>query len=573
MSTRNIRFAPPKVPRHQMVLYAQCLDEIVPADAPVRRLAALLEDVDWEPWERSYTGCGQPPIHPRYLAGAIFLGLFTRVHSTRALEEASCKHLDFIWLLEGHAPDHSTFAAFRNRHAQPIKNLARYIARTLVMRREKPLLQLVADGTRLRADSDRQGARRAKTIEAIIRELERRMEAMQRNDEAETSPETVCFEGMEPPPGEADKVAWVNREIVKLQRLRDKYRKALDTARVRDARAQQHNGKNAKPVRVPVTDPDAQVAPNKEGGYAPNYTPVVAVEPQTGAIVYADVLAGSDEASAVLPAVQAAQALTGQKPEAVLADGNFAAGEVLAALDAEQIQAYMPTRSASPPDNPAQRPDPSTPVAEQDIERLPRYGKIFARTAFVYDLGADAYYCPMGHPLTPYKRGKTKDRIQCTYYRCATCTDCPLARDCIGGTSAFRSIVRDEYEAFREATNERMATDEGRAIYRTRAPGVEGVFGIIKSAFGIRRFSRRGRPKVRTDWAWICTAYNLKKLLALDTQSASQAPDPPQNDARRPHERRLRPLDASVGNFPPHHRILRAWRRTWCRAKYAHAVS
>jgi len=574
MNTRDMRFAPPKAPRHQMVLYPQRLDELVPADAPVRRLAALLEGVDWEPWERAYTGWGQPPIHPRYLAGAIFLGLFNKTHSTRELEEASCKHVDFMWLLEGHTPDHSTFANFRNLHAEAIEDLARHIAQTLVMKREEPLLQLVVDGTRLRADSDRQGARTATIIEAIIRELDRRMEEMKRNDAA-IAPETGCFEGMEPPPNEVDKVAWVNREIAKLEKLREKYQKALDTARTRDARARQHNGKNAKPVRVPVTDPDAQIAPNKEGGYAPNYTPVAAVEPQTGAIVYADVLPGSDEANAVLPALQAAQALTGQKPEAVLADTNFAAGEVLAALDADRIDAYMPTRSASPPDNPAQRPDPSTPVAQEDIQRLPQYGKTFARTAFIYDARIDAYYCPMGHALSPYKHGKNKDGVQCTYYRCSACADCPLAKDCVDGKSGFRSITRDQYEEFREATNQRMATDEGRAIYKTRAPSIETVFGIIKSALGIRRFLRRGLDKVRTDWAWICTGYNLKKLIALGPQSAPKAPLPPGNGRFRPqnapHERILRLLDGYVGDFLTNHRILRPWPPCGRTAKYAYA--
>ena len=519
MIARNIRFATPKAPRHQMVLYAQCLDEMMPDNAPVRLFAALLDDVDWSAWEQAYEGCGQPPIHPRYLAGAILFGLMHKVLSTRDLETATCKHLDFIWLLEGFTPDHSTFAKFRVRHEEAIEDLNRQIAKALVGKRQKALLELLVDGTRLRADSERQGARTAKTIEAIVDELDRRMEQMKRND-AQTVAGTQYFDGMEPPEDDEEKLVWVEEEIAKLQKQREKYQKALDIVRERDARAKKHNGKNAKPVRVPVTDPDAQIAPNKEGGYAPNYTPVAAIEPETGAIVYSDVLDGSDEASAVVPAAQQAEVLTGQKPDAVLADGNFASGAVLEALEAEEIKAYMPTRSASPPDNPALRPDPSTPVPEQDRKRLPKQGKQFARTAFAYDPQADAYHCPMGHSLFRYKQGKNKDGVHCTYYQCKACPDCPLAPECIKGKGPFRSITRDEHEPLREAANERMATDEGKAIYNKRAPGIEGVFGVIKSCFGIRRFSRRGLDKVRTDWAWICTAYNLKKLLAATADTA-----------------------------------------------------
>ena len=272
-----------------------------------------------------------------------------------------------------------------------------------------------------------------------------------------------------------------------------------------------------------MTDPDARVVPNKEGGFAPNYTPVATVESQTGAIVHADVLDGSDEASAVLPAIEAGEALTGQKTDAVVADGNFATGEVLEALDADGIDAYMPTRSVSPPDNPAVRADPTTPVAEQDRKRLPRYGKQYARTAFVYDAKTDVYYCPMGHALTPYKHGKNNG-VHCTYYQSKACIGCPLASNCIKGKSKLRSIARDQYEPHREAVNQRMATQGGKAIYRTRAPGIESVFGIIKSCLGIRRFSRRGLSNVRCDWTWICTAYNLKKLLTQEAGAPGTNP-------------------------------------------------
>jgi hypothetical protein len=44
------------------------------------------------------------------------------------------------------------------------------------------------------------------------------------------------------------------------------------------------------PAQVPTTDPDSKVMSNKEGGYAPNYTPVVTTDGQCGFIVHSDVL-------------------------------------------------------------------------------------------------------------------------------------------------------------------------------------------------------------------------------------------------------------------------------------------
>jgi len=521
MGKREIRFAEPKAPRGQQVLFAQYLDEVVAADAPVRGMVRLLEEMDWSAWEQAYAGCGQPPIHPRYLAGAILYGLVHKVRSSRALEDAARNRLDFIWLLEGFTPDHSTFANFRKRHRKAIKKLQKRVAEELVMRREQALVQLLIDGTRLRADSDRHGARTAKTVERIIAELEQRMAELERGDAQNAAVQT---EGLAEPAPEADPIQ-IHEQIARLENELAKYQRALEVVRERDTRARAHDGKNARPVRVPITDPESHILPNKEGGFAPNYTPVAAIEPQTGAIVYADVLEGSDEASAVMPAVEAAEALTGQKADAVVADGNFATGGVLEQLDEHGTEAYMPTGAARPDDNPAIRPDPTQPVAEADRAKLPKHGKYLARTAFSYDAQSDIYYCPMGHTLAPYKHGNNKDGVSCTYYRANACRGCPLATDCVKGKkSLYRTLTRDAYEPLREATAHRMATPEGRAIYRIRAPGIEGLFGVIKAALGIRRFMTRGLANVRTEWAWICTAYNLKKLLTLEARSACGRP-------------------------------------------------
>lgn len=532
----DIRFASPKIPRHQGVLFTQHLDEIVAPDAPVRQLVALLDDRDWTPWERAYTGYGQPPIHPRYMAGAILYGLLLDIRSSRKLEDAGKNRIDFIWLLEGLTPDHSTFAQFRQRHRAGIEALKKEIARELVMRRENALLQLLEDGTRLRADSDRHGARTAQTIERVIAALDERLKQLERNDARDDAPvQTDAFadpapeaEPAQDPAPEAEPAqdpAQVANEIARLEKQLAQYQRALEAAQARDARAQAHGGQNAKAVRVPITDPESHILPNKEGGFAPNYTPVAAIEPETGAVLYADVLEGSDEASAVMPAVEAAEELAGQKVDAVLADGNFATGPVLEKLDEHGTEAYMPTSATRSDDNPAIRPDPTQPVAEAGRKKLPKRGKYFSRNAFIYDPEADQYYCPMGNPLAPYKTGKNKNGADCTYYRAEACAGCPVAADCVNAKKTpFRTLVRDEYEPLREATAQRMATPEGRAIYRIRAPGIEGMFGVIKAILGIRRFQTRGLQNVRTEWDWITTAYNLKKLLALQARSASTNP-------------------------------------------------
>lgn len=61
----------------------------------------------------------------------------------------------------------------------------------------------------------------------------------------------------------------------------------------------------------------------------------------------------------------------------------------------------------------------------------------------------------------------------------------------------------------------KLATEEGKKIYRKRQQTVEPVFGIIKSVMGFRQFQLRGHQKVTTEWALVCLAYNLKRLWRL----------------------------------------------------------
>jgi hypothetical protein len=65
------------------------------------------------------------------------------------------------------------------------------------------------------------------------------------------------------------------------------------------------------------------------------------------------------------------------------------------------------------------------------------------------------------------------------------------------------------------AMREKLATEEGKRIYGRRASSVEPVFGIIKSAMGLRQFLLRGMAKVRIEWDLACLAYNMRRLWSL----------------------------------------------------------
>jgi len=65
------------------------------------------------------------------------------------------------------------------------------------------------------------------------------------------------------------------------------------------------------------------------------------------------------------------------------------------------------------------------------------------------------------------------------------------------------------------AMRDKLATEEGKAIYKKRASTIETIFGVIKSVLGFRGFSLRGKEKVTGEWELVCLSYNMKRLHTL----------------------------------------------------------
>ncbi len=64
----------------------------------------------------------------------------------------------------------------------------------------------------------------------------------------------------------------------------------------------------------------------------------------------------------------------------------------------------------------------------------------------------------------------------------------------------------------KQQMEQKLRTAAGRAVSKMRQAIVEPVFGQIKEGRGFRRFSFRGREKVRAEWRLICLTHNVLKL-------------------------------------------------------------
>jgi len=501
------RWATAPMDRQQIQLFCPTLDQMISPEHPVRLFDEILRGLDWSEWEACYVLVhGQPPIHPRIVGSVLLYGLSQGIRSSRRLEWAVANALDYLWLAEGRTIDHSTVCHFRKDHAAQLKALFRQIGRVAMHLGLVRLNQVALDGTKLRANSSRHSTATAATIEQRLTELDKQIEAAMAQWQQADQQEQELFEtggGYEHLP----------RKLADLRRRQEQLRQALVAAQARAAEAPKPES-----VAVSVADPEAPVAPNKEGGFAPNYTPMATVDATAGVIVAADVLPDSDESEALVPAVAQVQAVCGAKPQQALADAGFSSGPNLQAMDRQQVEAFIPSGSRSDPqDNPARRADLSEPVPAEQWDRLPvdRSTRRLGRTAFVYEAARDVYVCPRGQAL-PYARTYDKFRrkgpIPVRQYVCATCAGCPLAGRCLSPKASRRTIDRDEHEPLREAMDARLRSPAGRATYRLRQWRAEGTFGVIKSVMGVRQFLLRGLANVRIEWTWIASAFNLRKL-------------------------------------------------------------
>jgi transposase len=498
--------------RQQMALFAPTLDAMISPDDPVRLVDEVLARLDWSAWVAEYDRTrGQPPIHPRILAAVLLYGLCRGIRSTRKLQEACCYRLDFLWLVEGRQIDYTTFAKFRTRFGAHLKDTFRQVCRVAMHLGLVRLGEVAFDGTRVKSNNSRYNTRTAKSLAEKLAALDAEFDQMLAEfdaTEAQSSHERD------------DSPTQLPSALADLEERRVKIRAALEKTLALDEVRRKDGVDAAKnPAQVPMNDPDSRVMPNKEGGYAPNYTPTLTTDGAYGIIVDCEVIGEVNEACQALPSVDRIEETFGQLPERFLTDGGNNNGLVQHGMEERGIEFFAPAQSSQPqPGNPAQRADPPQPVPASEWPALPRnpQGQL-DRSCFVYDAAQDRYTCPQGQVLqfAEHKPDMQQgQRVQRRIYRCEACAGCPLAEKCISPKSKQgRTITRDEFEETRERTAARMSTPRAKDIYDERPRIAETPFGILKAVFRLRQFLLCGLEKVRTEWRWAATSFNIMKIV------------------------------------------------------------
>ncbi len=520
-------FRQPEVPREQLVLWKQRLDDAIPLDHPVRHVEYLLRSDaftnTFAEWRQNYVLLeGKPPYHPGDLAGLYVYGMLNRIRSSRQLEAACYNRLDVIWLMQGQHPDHSTIAEFVKVHRKQLRNLSRDVIKVAVKAGLVKLEHVAFDGSKVEADAGKKSVHREGTLCSKLAKIDEQIAALEKEWDANEAREKDLFGQQTPwvPKG----LGSARKRLASMKRQQQRLKKALASIE----RRREESADSRKPPK-PIasdTDPDSRVMPGKDGSRKPNFNTQVAVDAEYGVIVAEDTSDATDDSGQLSPILDQVASNCGGLPNEASADSQYNTGPELARLEEAGVVGYLPdagTRSGE---------KDGTSAAEQALDKvhrgeslseaewlaLPRdTTKRISRLAFTYDSATDTYRCPAGHRLVVVRRSIDRKKwgtAQRRHYGgCGACASCMHASQCCRDPVKGRTVLRDQHEGCRERLRSRMGEEHGRSRYRLRRQTVEPRIGQIKHVLGVRRFLRRGLESVRAEWSLACAAVNVGILL------------------------------------------------------------
>jgi len=234
---------------------------------------------------------------------------------------------------------------------------------------------------------------------------------------------------------------------------------------------------------------------------APAYNAQVSVDTDSRLIVAVDVTdAPTDQQQFSRQHPKVESNLPANTDRAYVADAGYNCLEQLEYIEEQQVDVVL-----------------ADPRPEHRSGGETKPGKQYSRSMFEYDEAQDHYRCPAGQLVTYWHTEKSRGRFK-RVYRCKSCQGCSQQKQCLGEEkrkTIQRTLRRDTMERLAEAMNAKSRTDLGRGRLAVRKQTVEPIIGNLKANLGFRRFNLSGLAGVRGEFALMCIAHNLNRLITL----------------------------------------------------------
>jgi len=369
------------------------------------------------------------------------------------------------------------------------------------------------DGCKIPSNAAKEHSGTFAEIRRKVAKLERRLEVMieeHRGADAREESDKDDERGGKPPLGGASSGE-------------EKYRRSIERAKEFLHTHEPRKGVQGKEVKSNITDNES--AKLKSGsGYIQGYNAIALVDAKRQIIVHAEPVGQIYEAP-LLPRMvrrgihalrEAGVGVDRLRRGALLADTNYFTEANAQFAFTTGIDAYVPDHHFR--------------------SRDPRFGggsgarkkvqKKFTKQDFVYDGTDDSFRCPAGKRLRFHTHATVKGTKGMQYRaQPADCGRCELASRCLKRGAGRRWLFVGEVprENYAQAMRNKIDTPEARKMYARRMGIVEPVFANITATKGMRRFTMRGRSKVRIQWLYYCLVHNIEKLANAGVLSAMPA--------------------------------------------------
>jgi transposase len=477
------------VDRSQKVWCAVDLEELIEEDHPARAIWELTGQLDlqcfYAPIEAVEGEAGRPPWDPRLLVSLWVYGYSRGISSAREIARRCEFDPGFQWLCGLETINYHTLSDFRVAHGKELQELFVELLGSLSAQGLVSLERVMHDGTKIRAYASSDTFRREAGLRAHLEAARQQVEGLTQEAGAEDE-------------SRRQRAARQRAARERLQRVEQALRE------LEQIRQTKHDAQEKAAARASLSEPEARIMKQADGGYGPNYNVQISTEASHKIIVGAGISQNSSDYGELMGGIARVQENCQAKPQQVVSDGGFTSRENILAVAAQGI-------------------DFIGSLGEQQakgVSTLERQGVApqFSTQAFNYDAIQDLYRCPAGQKLRPAGQWSGRPGVVQHLYRAeqAVCQACPFKAQCCPkakdhGRAVTRMVEAPEVVRFRE----KMQTPQAQEIYRQRAPVAEFPNAWIKAKLGLRQFRLRGLAKVGLEVLWACLTYNIQQWIRL----------------------------------------------------------
>lgn len=431
-------------------------DEMVEQDSFVRYVDKYIQSIDLKlmGFTEYDNIVGRPAYDPRVLISLILYGCMEGCTTSRKLESKAKRDVEYLWLLGGAKPDHSTIAKFKKNNCEAFSNLFYdFVDRCI----KSGLISgdiVAVDGTKVRAYNSKKNNYSEKTLKRKIESLERKIQAI-----------IKC---------EKDKI--LKEELSDLIKRKKQYLQYLEELQ------------NSGDTQISTIDTDARLMDNKRGGLDVGYNVQATVDNENALVVDTYVTNKPADNHELATAALRAKEILSEDEITILADKGYYEGENLQTCFDNGI----------------------TPIVSK--QAAPHKAGRFSMDDYHYNEDRDSFTCPNGAELT---RKSKEDAKQIIYSNREACKDCPFKDKCFKSNKRqpYKSIIKNQhFKTYRKADALFEANIE---LYHRRQELNEHVFGSVKRQIGFPIIYVRGIRSVSAEFCIHFLCYNIKRVINI----------------------------------------------------------